>query len=679
MYLLTTDRAELRRCPRVPKVYAILSHVWRKQPREQSLEDIKRIVRICKDPREHPSKYVSEKIWKSCQWARQNGFKRIWIDTCCIDKSSSAELSEAINSMFDWYTRASICYAYLHDVPSEDDPFAKGSAFRKSLWFKRGWTLQELLAPKDVMFLAQDWTPLTTKRRSPKLIAEITGISEEVLMGEVRLWDVTVAQRMSWAADRRTTRIEDQAYCLMGMFNVHIPPIYGEGDGAFIRLQEAIMRSTSDHTLFAWGSSRNLPETVLHHRPSLYPTPNNEDYVKQSRLLADSPSAFKNVTGDIQLVSIDKFAQQLNIEPKTPTFQLNSYGILSYLPLVRFRNRCTVMLLPCKIGGKQGDSFLGLLLRDQGEGRAWCLGTCVVLGQTGSSDWYVNCGQMITSITELLFSRHFDNVGLQLRDCTHATIVRYVLVPRSWMDLPELGSENPRWEYVTLAHRQTHVEVRAPGSVSLPSRSPHTTTLPPSSLVRKSRVYIPLWVVRNLESKKFFLLNEPVPQPGVPFIRQLRSGETSLVIFRNYDLKRQFSLHLHCLQSANGRVLCTVFFSSGIGLYEARSKNQKQRPGFSMDRAQPSSFPPARPVASYWSPKEQPAQDRANRKGATVDAKPHSGLGGFIDEWTEEREFADEAGTTRVQLTFQPLGDIHSDRKRVIDQRLYMADILVVS
>lgn len=123
---------------------------------------------------------------------------------------------------------------------------------RSSRWFTRGWTLQELIAPVDVIFYSQKWDPLGAKQgdplnndwRFPYLLSDITGIDGDVLLGSLTLEDLSVATKMKWAANRHTTRTEDTAYCLMGIFSVNMPLLYGEGSRAFIRLQEEILKCT---------------------------------------------------------------------------------------------------------------------------------------------------------------------------------------------------------------------------------------------------------------------------------------------------------------------------------------------------------------------------------------------------------------------------------------------------
>ncbi|KAK3394988.1 hypothetical protein B0H63DRAFT_518057 [Podospora didyma] len=177
------------------------------------------------------------------------------VDTCCIDKASSADLSAAIKSMFNWYQSAAVCYIYLCDVDEDGDIHDPDSQFFNSRWFTRGWTLQELIAPEKLEFYQSDWTKIGDKSTMTSLLHEITGI-DEVLLEETKcLLRMSVAKRMSWAARRETTRAEDIAYCVMGIFDVNMPMLYGEGPKAIIRLQEEIMKESDDQSLFAWKAS----------------------------------------------------------------------------------------------------------------------------------------------------------------------------------------------------------------------------------------------------------------------------------------------------------------------------------------------------------------------------------------------------------------------------------------
>lgn len=267
--------------------YAILSHTW--GPEEVTFKD------HTEKGRESIEKKGYDKIRSCCQLAESEGFQYVWIDTCCIDKSSSAELTEAINSMFQWYRDAAICYAYLSDVDGSEDPakFSEddgqsviGSSFTRSRWFTRGWTLQELLAPSEVIFLAADWSEIGTKKSLRSAVSRVTQISEDVLQ-ECR-WDLSsVAQKMSWAASRQTTRPEDAAYCLMGLFDVNMPLLYGEGSKAFSRLQQEIMQRTEDQSIFAWS----------------YPD-HEHSHTLISGMMAPSPEYFKD-SSQIEIMDRD--------------------------------------------------------------------------------------------------------------------------------------------------------------------------------------------------------------------------------------------------------------------------------------------------------------------------------------------------------------------------------------
>ncbi|GAP85716.1 putative vegetative incompatibility protein HET-E-1 [Rosellinia necatrix] len=213
------------------------------------------------DPALRLDKFGYWKILKTCLLARKEGFNYLWADTNCIDKTSSADLSEAINSMYAWYRGSSICYVYMSDVRiahagySADALNLHGSSldsFRQSRWFRRGWTLQELLAPRAVRFYSGDWTPIGTKARMAPLLSEITRIDEKYLRYTQDIRSASIAQRMAAVADRMTTRPEDIAYCLLGLFNINMPLLYGEGAMAFVRLQEEIIKISDDHSIFAW-------------------------------------------------------------------------------------------------------------------------------------------------------------------------------------------------------------------------------------------------------------------------------------------------------------------------------------------------------------------------------------------------------------------------------------------
>lgn len=327
--------------------YAILSHTW-----ETEEVTFQQFTQLSRDVLSKLKGFT--KIQRTCQLARRSGIQWAWVDTCCIDKTSSAELTEAINSMFRWYRDSAVCYAYLSDLKEEqtehekkrtkaqdkstDDqgswtknehkstedsedwtnsqgtsdsekgsgnwnesgnwkdsgnwkPAGQGATNEKGRrlgvqeweggrqgketndttdtdehvlrrarvarlgrcrWFTRGWTLQELIAPRRLGFYNQSWAFEGEKETLKSEISEITRISEVVLSNASLLPTIAVAQRMSWAANRVTTRSEDTAYCLLGIFGVQMPMLYGEGSKAFLRLQEEIIKEVNDLSLFAW-------------------------------------------------------------------------------------------------------------------------------------------------------------------------------------------------------------------------------------------------------------------------------------------------------------------------------------------------------------------------------------------------------------------------------------------
>jgi hypothetical protein len=221
--------------------YAILSHTWGPNCDEVTFRDIVDGTGT--------SKAGYTKIQFCEEQATRDGIYHFWVDTCAIDKSSSAELTEAINSMFRWYREATKCYVYLSDVLMDDFNRSDYSALRSSRWFTRGWTLQELIAPVSLEFFSAEGMLLGDKRSLELLVHEITGIAIGALRG-APLSNFSVSERMLWARQRQTTRKEDEAYSLLGIFGIHIPLIYGEGDKAFFRLQEEIEKR-SDGGKFA--------------------------------------------------------------------------------------------------------------------------------------------------------------------------------------------------------------------------------------------------------------------------------------------------------------------------------------------------------------------------------------------------------------------------------------------
>lgn len=257
--------------PSSPRCYAILSHTWGRPEDYNDIvfDDIPSSETFAKFLKKssklkqwqaaiRKKKVGFSKITKACQIAREMGMDYIWIDSCCIDKSKSAELNESINSMYRWYQNAKRCIVYLEDLEPDSD---LKHELENCRWFKRGWTLQELIAPSKVTFYNKSWASLGDRSDASlsKLLSNITGIDVGCLQNGANLRHFSTAHKMSWAAGRKTTVPEDRAYSLMGIFDVNMPLIYGEGGPkAFGRLQEEITRLSSDLSIFAWNPSSRV-------------------------------------------------------------------------------------------------------------------------------------------------------------------------------------------------------------------------------------------------------------------------------------------------------------------------------------------------------------------------------------------------------------------------------------
>lgn len=260
MRLLDTTTLEFREYASRPSdSYVMLSHRWGTE--EITFKEYRKSHNLIKDTAGY------KKVIDFCAVACARGFRLAWIDTCCIDKRSSAELSEAINSMYDWYKHAAECYVWLEDYTGSL------KSLEQCEWFSRGWTLQELLAPRRILFFTADWQVIGHKFYSPgdgicacqedqrdiacfsaigahivPKLAAATGIPEEFLTSKP-YYSASIALRMSWASNRMCTRAEDRAYSLLGLFDVNMPLLYGEGYKAFERLQDEIMRKSDDTSI----------------------------------------------------------------------------------------------------------------------------------------------------------------------------------------------------------------------------------------------------------------------------------------------------------------------------------------------------------------------------------------------------------------------------------------------
>lgn len=309
------------------KEYAILSHRW---------EDDEVSFRDMQDLAVASTMEGFAKIQRSCDHAQKDGYSHVWVDTCCINKESSAELSEAINSMYRWYKASPVCYAFLSDVHANTDNRDVEQQIRSSVWFSRGWTLQELIAPQNVVFYDGEWEFLGTKQTLSHLLVLKTGIDEAILNGEP-LSRRSIAQRMSWASERITKCVEDNAYCLLGIFDVNMPLLYGEREKAFLRLQEQIIKQSDDHTIFAWAIHR-------HDQPGL---------------LADSPKAFQNC----------QYVRTMTSRKGRSPYSLTNRGLSIKLLATHFTTDTYIVRLDCADGllpadaGPIDEYRLGMFLR----------------------------------------------------------------------------------------------------------------------------------------------------------------------------------------------------------------------------------------------------------------------------------------------------------------------------
>ncbi|KAL8915792.1 MAG: hypothetical protein Q9172_006661 [Xanthocarpia lactea] len=381
MRLINTTTLELREFIGLDvPVYAILSHRW--GPDEATFQDFERGVQQTREG--------FTKIEKSCNEALKSDIGWAWADTCCIDKESSAELTEAINSMYEWYRRAWVCYVYLADVlweqSTSDSSQPSLKRFRRSAWFTRGWTLQELIAPQDVRFFDCGWQFLGTKDGLADEISEITGIDRHHLLPNTYIKEAgpcisalnclghpsqeshwpshkplpSIATRMSWMSMRQTTRVEDMAYCLLGIFDVNMPLLYGEGPKAFMRLQLEIIKQSNDDSIFAWVSNQF-----------------------SGGLLAPWPSSFV----------ASRFVQKrAPIETRRRPYAMTNQGL--HFPITwragELRSESEVrelrVLLDCGICGPQG--FKNIMLRlEPRSGNSWYRICTPVLEQMDMGPW----------------------------------------------------------------------------------------------------------------------------------------------------------------------------------------------------------------------------------------------------------------------------------------------------
>ena len=264
--------------------------------------------------------YGWTKILEGCRMARCRRIGWLWVDTCCIDKASSAELTESVNAMFRYYQRARQCFVFLPDVfATYKDTEGLETQLQHSTWFTRGWTLQELLASTVATFYNASFQLAGVKSTGSSfcdVLSKISGVGAQYLHDPTMVFKASVAERMRWASLRQTTRIEDIAYCLLGLFDVNMPLLYGEGSKAFMRLQVEILRKSEDESIFAW------------HMDSA-------EFTDWQGLLAPLPSAFAG----------NEVIEIRNIHQRTPSTMTNK-GLQLSLALPWYPRECTPVLFP---------------------------------------------------------------------------------------------------------------------------------------------------------------------------------------------------------------------------------------------------------------------------------------------------------------------------------------------
>jgi hypothetical protein len=301
----------------IPK-YAIASHRWR-----GGAETMLREVQERKDS----TSYGYQKVKGFADYVKNHipGLQYVWIDTCCIDQSASSELDEAINSMFEWYRKAEVCLVYLQDVPAAE----ADSHFEKSEWFRRGWTLQELLAPTIVVFLSRDWnvvghkgsstygrqgTPLQVGPQLNSRVAAITKIPENVLQDYHESHALSFEDKMQWMTGRRTTRGEDMWYCLLGIMSVRMTIRYGDGEEEtkkrLIKKLNKSTHATTDAQLVADQLAQLVAKQTLQQIPakvkpcSNVPFRRDPNYTERALLMNEIRTRLSEPAGRTALVGL---------------------------------------------------------------------------------------------------------------------------------------------------------------------------------------------------------------------------------------------------------------------------------------------------------------------------------------------------------------------------------------
>ncbi|KAN0101283.1 hypothetical protein V8E55_001267 [Tylopilus felleus] len=310
--------------------YAIFSHRWLERG-EPTLRDILMSFK--------PAGY--SKLVNFCAKAAEYGCCLAWSDTCCINKDSSTELEEAIRSMFKWYRDAHVCIAYLAEATSIDD-------LGKDVWFTRGWTLQELLAPRTMKFYGKDWVPLTNSVNDKQDVRMLDALSRATSIPHrdlrfFRPGTRDVHQKMMWASNRTTTRVEDIAYCLIGICDVSLTIAYGEGHRAFYRLMEAIINRCGEWEIMAWAGRPSADSPALPESPRCYKALGDACAATASGISGDNGLAQRAWRGDRNFIMTKQGFQLklLIVDLPSPSIKLFEGAGANQVECARY-GRCTV-------------------------------------------------------------------------------------------------------------------------------------------------------------------------------------------------------------------------------------------------------------------------------------------------------------------------------------------------
>ncbi|KAI0185607.1 hypothetical protein EV127DRAFT_348003 [Xylaria flabelliformis] len=322
--------------------YAVLSHRWvgQEEITYDQLKDEIKGLRSNTAPARTPQ---LDKIFRAAETARNLGIKWIWIDSCCINYADAIEQTKSINSMLKWYSDAKLCITYLNDVQKHEPygdalgPKCLDSLERDgpSIWFSRGWTLQELLSPQDIRFYDKDWNFIGTKMTLARVLEEITGIDQCYLTREKHFETACITTKMSWMAGRTTTRVEDIAYSMLGILNINMTTQYGEGLRAFKRLQQALLSMSGDECLFSWKMPDRNTRSKFIYGVGQYAAWEADEW----SLLGASPDWFKdsgNMTAECPLhvgrrLKASEMTQDGILRPNSPACITRAWGGLVIL------------------------------------------------------------------------------------------------------------------------------------------------------------------------------------------------------------------------------------------------------------------------------------------------------------------------------------------------------------